>query len=196
MDETFDEFRENFKKIKEKRQNQHQVQISKFLTPSQPPRSSTVFLNNEIQNSKLSFQKLDESIEIPKTQDLKKHKSLSDSKSDISKYFPKNEDLKCPVCSLKLSKLLESERDKHVNQCLDRKGYLNFEYKPTNKFKQKEDEDSSEKVKSTHETPNSTDLKETQKKLSESLLKEAVPNCPICGRVLHNFNVNLLFIFF
>lgn len=195
MDETFDEFRENFKKIKEKRQNQHQAQISKFLTPSQPSRSSTASLNNET-SSKLSFEKLDESIEIPKTQELKKHKSLNDSKSDISKYFSKNENLKCPVCSFNLIKLLESERDKHVNQCLDRKSYLNFEYKPTNKFRQNENEDLDQKIQSIDDTAGKTAFKETQKKISESLLKEAVPNCPICGRVLHNFNVNLLFIFF
>lgn len=195
MDETFDEFRENFKQIKEKRHKQHQAQISKFLTPSQLKTDTTTSLTNEA-SSKLSFKNLDDTFEIPKTQELKKQKSFSDSKADISKYFSKNDQFNCPVCSNNLSKLAEADRDKHVNQCLDRKSYLNYEYKPVNKFKRNEKEETGEEKESECENLSTSNPNETQKKLSESLLKDAVPNCPICGKVLHNFNVNLLFIFF
>ncbi|CAF0958041.1 unnamed protein product [Brachionus calyciflorus] len=219
MDETFDEFRENFKILKEKRQHQQQAQISKFLSPlprnnslSQSSDSGSFSSSNESSNSKISLHKLSESIDIPKTQIIKKQKSASDSKTDISKYFKKpeneTEDFKCPICSKELGKLNESERDKHVNQCLDRKDYLNFEYKPTNKFKRgnsEETENSPEKInskktkaeeapktsKQVDSTPeqSSIDHEEKHKKLNESLLKDAVPNCPICGKVLHNFNI-------
>ncbi|RNA04069.1 Structure-specific endonuclease subunit SLX4, partial [Brachionus plicatilis] len=166
---------------------QHQAQISKFLTPSQSDRSCSATLSNDV-SSKLSFHKLDESVQIPKTQELKKHKSFNDSKADISKYFSKNDELKCPVCSHNLTKLEEPERDKHVNSCLDRKDYLSFEYKPVNKYRKKENEEL-EKVKPSAQTASTSDPNEMQKKLSESLLKDAVPNCPICGKVLHNFNI-------
>lgn len=95
--------------------------------------------------------------------------------------------------------MVEADREKHVNQCLD-KDYSSFKFKPTNKFKRTNSEadeaEKVEKVEKSQDEPRSSKDEEIpqndeskQKKMSESLLKDAVPNCPICGKVLHTFNV-------
>nr|QNH68109.1 structure-specific endonuclease subunit SLX4 [Brachionus koreanus] len=176
-------------KDQQQKKRQHQAQISKFLTPSQSNNDDSTKNSTTGTCSKLSFKNLDQTVDIPKSQEFKRQKSLNDSKSDISKYFSKNDQLNCPVCSYNLSKLVETEREKHVNQCLDRKSYLSYEYKPANKFKRNESKESAEPKECVNQNKLKSSPNETQQKQNESLLKDAVPNCPICGKVLHNFNI-------
>ena len=238
MDESIDEFKQNFKLIKEKKLKL--AQISKFLSPSHSllSQANTTEATNSPDNSrepkqslsKPSLSKLNETVKEAQAQVKSKSSKLKTSKSTISNYFvsPKdvsaatvssrpqsssnltsgpNSSFKCPLCSIDLTKLGEPERQKHVNECLD-KDFSNKSSK--NKFKLKDDAAekgdgaTKEADASVASTSNSTltpkastildeNAEERQKRLNENLLRDAVPNCPICGKVLQNMNVFIIF---
>jgi len=237
MDESIDEFKQNFKLIKEKKLKL--AQISKFLSPSHSllSQANTTEATNSPDNSrepkqslsKPSLSKLNETVKEAQAQVKSKSSKLKTSKSTISNYFvsPKdvsaatvssrpqsssnlttspNSSFKCPLCSIDLTKLGEPERQKHVNECLD-KDFSNKSSK--NKFKLKDDAATKETDSLVSDalvasTSNSTltpkasttldeNAEERQKRLNENLLRDAVPNCPICGKVLQNMNVFIIF---
>ena len=232
MDESIDEFKQNFQLIKEKKLKL--AQISKYLSPSQSNKktdSSSTTSNSNVLKAKPSLSKLNETVKDVQTDAHAKSKSkLKTSKSTISNYFvsPKEpiskqisssnllsstktcttDVFKCPLCSTNLTSLGEAERQKHVNECLD-KDFSNKSSK--NKFKLKDDAtNSNEKIVETNEATSkdlekvssskvdisSQNAEERQKRLNENLLRDAVPNCPICGKVLQNMNVFILDIYF
>jgi hypothetical protein len=246
MDESIDEFKQNFKLIKEKKLKL--AQISKFLSPSHSllSQANTTETTHSPDNSrdhkqqsssKPSLSKLNETVKEAQAQVKSKSTKLKTSKSTISNYFvsPKevsaataskplssssiltNNSFKCPLCTIDLTKLGESERQKHVNECLD-KDFSNKSSK--NKFKLKDDDATKrDEVKLAYEvasasnstlTPkastsldgsikvdnNNENAEERQKRLNENLLRDAVPNCPICGKVLQNMNVFILYFLF
>jgi hypothetical protein len=234
MDESIDEFKQNFQLIKEKKLKL--AQISKYLSPSQSNNktdsSSTTTSNPNVPKAKPSLSKLNETVKDVQAEAHAKSKSkLKTSKSTISNYFvsPKEpiskqisssnlltstkistDVFKCPLCSTNLTNLGEAERQKHVNECLD-KDFSNKSSK--NKFKLKDDTtNSNEKIVETNEGTSedlekesshmstkvdilSQNAEERQKRLNENLLRDAVPNCPICGKVLLNMNVFILDIY-
>lgn len=217
MDESIDDFQENFKLIKEKKQKLAQIQISKYLSPSQPnrtePTTSTSQTNQEPKSTKPSLSKLNSSIQ--KTSSSNKKQDPKATKSTISKYFassssqlstssdfsaqaeaPKPEAFSCPLCSTNLTSLNEADRQKHVNQCLDQ----DYSKPNKNKFKPNTILDEDTDILNVPQKPTTSkaveevkseprDEEAIKKKLNEELLKEAVPNCPICGQVLQSFSV-------
>ena len=222
MDESIDEFKQNFKLIKEKKFKL--AQISKFLSPSQPQSqsieassssssSSAIDSSNSLK-SKPSLSKLNETVQDKAP--VKSKSKLKTSKSTISNYFStSNEEatslpksgsqqekstFNCPLCSVNLTVLSESDRQKHVNQCLDQ----DFSSKSNkNKFKLNDDKtppkpQSTENDKQVESLPctskkepveSNEEALERQKRLNENLLRDAVPNCPICGKVLQTMIV-------
>jgi hypothetical protein len=73
-----------------------------------------------------------------------------------------------------------------------------FRFKPSKKFARSESagdllvstrgDEAVNKVKEEN-TKEKEKIKDLKAKINESLLKEAVPNCPICAKVFHTFNV-------
>ena len=168
------------------------TQISKFLSPM----ASTTAKLNELNNSpsqtneikkkttnKLNFFKLNSS------------SFLDDStQMDIDAEKNENTPFNCPICAADLSTVEKAQRQIHVNQCLDQ-GYSS---KPKSFKKSKSDLTCFENKKTSTTAaapPPPTALipsvieEEKQKKFTELLLKDAVPNCPICGKVFHSLNV-------
>ena len=233
MDESIDEFKQNFQLIKEKKLKI--AQISKFLSPSQPPASQATISEKQqevLLKTKPSLSKLNESVK--ESFIIKSKSKLKSSKSALSNYFrspsetvlsaveattskkssekeeKSNEAFKCPLCSSDLAKFGESERQQHVNKCLDR----DFSNKSSkNKFKHNEtprqDEPSTavnskvaeastvdNHLETSQKSESSENAEQRQKRLNENLLRDAVPNCPICGKVLHTMIVFILLLFF
>lgn len=168
-DDFTTDFKENFRKIKEKKLKL--AQISNFLSPSSQPQK-------------------------PQANSGKKD---DDSSKYFSKTAKKDDDVvTCPVCSLDLAKLTANERDSHVNRCLEQPTTSSklddeFKYKPTRKFSRTESSDDINEKK--QPTKNEEKCQDAKSKINETLLKDAVPNCPICGKVFHSFNVFELYRF-
>lgn len=213
MDESLDEFQENFKQLKEKKLKL--AQISKFLSPKPPPDPTPII--KPASSSSSTSSSSSSSISKPKKPSNGK---LNDSK--ISKYFVKKPDqsksekesFQCPICSSDLTSQSETDRQLHVNSCLD-KGF-NMQ-KSKNKFVRHPTEPSisssslsveakkqplvkeepalpqasTENKPDPEKQPSQLDvsIEEKMKKYNENLLSTAVPNCPICGKVLHSLSV-------
>ena len=229
MDDSIDDFKQNFKLIKEKKFKL--AQISKYLSPSQPSSSTSSQSKSPVEENasdnanklkaKPSLCKFNETVKD--SAHVKSKSKLKSSKSTISNYFsvPSNETasksvsqpaelttFKCPLCALNLTSKSESERQTHVNQCLDQ----DFSSKPAkNKFKLNEKlveplpvaektvesmpctsssiKQHVEEVSVKETSVISEDAEERQKRLNQNLLRDAVPNCPICGKILQTLIV-------
>ncbi len=86
----------------------------------------------------------------------------------------------CPICSVDLTN--DQDRQTHVNQCLD-KGFSSKAAKKPPKPKPEPKPKSVEEEKVEEER--------VAKKVPELSIEDAVPNCPICGKVLMTLNVAL-----
>ncbi len=125
---------------------------------------------------------------------------LDDStQMDIDADKSENTPFNCPICAADLSTVEKAQRQIHVNQCLDQ-GYSS---KPKSFKKSKSDLTCFEnkKTSTTAAAPPTTTIppvveEEKQKKFTELMLKDAVPNCPICGKVFHSLNVFLFHLSF
>lgn len=217
MDESIDEFKENFKLIKEKKMKI--AQISRYLSPTPKPTAEpSISQPTTSENASSNESSLKKSVSTSSFDTKSSKKSNSKSKKpEISKYFERKvEKFNCPICSTDLSEASENERQIHVNSCLDQgfkckpKKFSNLsesvcENEPT-KSNPKEAIEQVEKVKEEKQTPVSsveTDNLQTPQTSSSTndeaptnqpkppidILKDAVPNCPICGKVLHTMNV-------
>ena len=222
MDESIDEFQENFKQLKENNKKSKLAQISKYMSPkSQLPTSTTSTTNASSSSDSTS---LFATASASTSSEFKKPKvptKLNDNK--ISKYFKIENSFSCPVCSADLTKKNDADRQRHVNICLDKDFAIK---KDKNKFVRNPIEDKIVKhsadsdPKADHNKVNaennsstknhevkmsSSSLSESKKivateieseekikKYNENLLKEAIPNCPICGKELHSLSVQRL----
>ena len=179
------------------------TQISKFLSPMASTTAKLNDLNNsptqtnEIKKkttNKLNFFKLNSS-------------SLLDDSTqmEIDAEKIENTPFNCPICAADLSTVEKAQRQIHVNQCLDQ-GYSS---KPKSFKKSKSDLTCFENKKTTTTataapppppqlTATATPVieEEKQKKFTELMLKDAVPNCPICGKVFHSLNVFYFLFYF
>lgn len=132
MDETIDDFQENFKLIKEKKKLKL-AQISNYLSPkpATSQNASSSNLSNTTESSLISpNSKSNFDFRKPKT----KKSSSSHNDSKISKYFVNKESgekkaFNCPICSANLTNLMDANRQKHVNECLDKGFAMNKEKK-------------------------------------------------------------------
>jgi hypothetical protein len=236
MDETIDDFQENFKLLRENNKNKSKLtQISKYLSPKITFSSSQTSSNLATSSSNLSATDTlstkslsssnisssnDESLKLNKKSSSKTSKNLNESK--ISKYFKSDKpQFLCPICSTDLTKFNETDRQTHVNRCLDK----GFAFKSESKFEQnpvksKETKDEQFKFKNIciDTSLNSTKINQNEDKISEkeneiepqfkktenflcqedkikkhneNIINNCVPNCPICGKVLTSFTVIL-----
>jgi uncharacterized C2H2 Zn-finger protein len=187
MDDSVDEFRENAKIIKENKSKLSQ--ISKYLVPidpfSQPPPPLQPQKEKSTSSSKLSFFNLNQSnyISIDKQQKSKKNTKKSSSKYFTKSTINKEEEIKtleesfnCPVCNHILDSSNQTDREKHVNKCLDER----FSSKASSSLKK---EDPS--------PPNIDDTQKTKRQSihNEYLAENSILNCPICGKTLHSQTV-------
>jgi hypothetical protein len=238
MDESIDEFQENFKLIKEKKLKL--AQISRFLSPTNNNSNTSTTSNSSTLNPSISSSKLfsptkpatSTSNALKSSNEFKKPKPVSSksaNSSKISKYFTsQTPSFSCPVCNEELGKSSETDRQRHVNACLDK----GFSMQKTNKFVRNPTETNTEtgseneeipkpvvqtpeettkkivypaieskkdplteketKLEKTQTTPDSKlnlSQEERMKIHNQNLLKDAVPNCPICGKVLTKHSV-------
>jgi hypothetical protein len=219
MDESIDEFKENFKLIKEKKMKI--AQISRYLSPTPKPTAepstSQPTTSENVSSNESTFKKSSSTSSFDAK--LSKKSDSKPKKPEISKYFERKVNkFNCPICSTDLSEASENERQVHVNSCLDQ-GFKSKPKKFSNlsesvceneleKCKVKQPNEKVEKVKeetvssdnpietqnlnlSTPQTSKSTneETPSAQSKAPTDILKDAVPNCPICGKVLHTMNV-------
>lgn len=238
LDESIDDFQENFKLIKENKLKL--ANISKFLVP----KSLTISNNNDdddtsIETNKISSSKSNELNQAKQSNKVKKIKpalsklnntnnfksktSSSNSNNNdtkISKYFVNNDTqlntsenssnvkteapvntFKCPICNDDLTIDAENDRQLHVNKCID-KFSKQKQTEPVISIVQAnvvKDEpvisDSKAVIVEAAKTTTTTEPKQDNK-FVENVLKEGIPNCPICGKVCHSQNVCVCFIFF
>lgn len=146
--------------------------------------------------SKISLSKLNSSIFSTQALDKKPRSKLPRTTSTISKYFTTSQDSKaaeeaapvtvkfaCPLCSFDLTSYGDSERQLHVNKCLD-KGFS------SNSKAKEETRSKIEPAKVLIDSPPPPPVAAASSETTiESMLKEMVPNCPICGKVLNSFSV-------
>ena len=93
------------------------------------------------------------------------------------------------MCSTDLTNEGEQNRQKHVNECLDK----------FSKKKPSVEEASETKKPEPVINTNNKQIDETKtakenvdKKLCDVIRNEGIPNCPICGKILHTLNVCIL----
>ena len=90
----------------------------------------------------------------------------------------------CPICSTDLT--YDDNRQAHVNQCLD-KGFSSKDPPKPRKIK--------ETGKSVESQPAKAAIEPAEPaKIPELRIEDAVPNCPICGKVFHTINVFLIYV--
>ena len=124
----------------------------------------------------------------------------------------------CPLCSISLSHMSEPDRQKHVNSCLDTRFSSNSaktssDSKPVHKIKpmpavssssssssaaasvppttscaEVKAEQAGRSKQASVEVKDEEDTKSVERSV-ETILKDMVPNCPICGKVLQSANV-------
>lgn len=180
-------------------------QISKFLSPnastinklnelSSQPKSSKKQSKFTKKSFKLNFLKLndskslDESIicgdEIDKNSKFlqNKNKSSDNQKESLELESTKScSPFNCPICSIDLT--YDDNRQSHVNQCLDKGFSKNAKKK---KHQPKSDDIQSKNILEVDKLK--CDSLEKEKKFTQLMIEDAVPNCPICGKVFHTIN--------
>jgi predicted RNA-binding Zn-ribbon protein involved in translation (DUF1610 family) len=164
LDESLDEFQQNFKMINENKLKL--ANISKYLVP------------------KISSE--DSSKEKEEIVDKKQKKESS----KISKYFSTKNDIQsppvknkfnCPLCDTELTDEDEQNRQLHVNKCLDKFSKTKIKTDETAPVTSKTDEDKKALILASKEN--------ADKKLSDLIRNEGIPNCPICGKIAQTLNV-------
>ena len=205
LDESIDDFQQNFKLIKE---NKLKIaNISKYLVPktttttttesttsSSLPSTSAKVKNKKSSTGKISKYFSTSNNESPKTTEsiIKSSKQETveiENKSTVNS-FP------CPLCKLDLTNEEEQTRQLHVNKCLDK--FSKTSNKISNENNEKEEappvvKKPIEKEFSEEEKAKILASKENaDKKLSDLIRNEGIPNCPICGKITHTLNVCIL----
>lgn len=191
LDDSTDDFKENFKLLKNTSDHQSKLKLSninKYLVPF-----------NECSQTQQQQQQQKETKEQKGTKKRKQN-----SKKEISKYFTTsqsqqnkeekvNEDLinkvnenegdifKCPICSIELKNNNETLRQVHVNECLDK-------FSKPKKLQEQQQKSIGSACKSPKPIDNSLKAK-IDEKFIEKMRKEGIPNCPICGKIFHTINV-------
>lgn len=193
MNESTDDFKENIKLIKQKKQ---QSLLSKYFssnskcqtTNSELSRTNQYdensfsihlpitnnqnnSLNNKPKSKMISFSNLNHSIEI-------------DKKETYCESLNENYNLKentCPLCNLDLNTFDEFGKEKHVNNCLD-----NLSNKIATSSETFEPDLSETKNIIKYKTNSENKIIKCD---NELVPKDIIPNCPICGKTLHSLNV-------
>jgi hypothetical protein len=185
------------------------TQISRYLSPAASRSEESKEDLQSTKDVKLSLFKLNETqlfdtnltVERKPQKPAAKPSRVDKPNSGISKYFGrpsndsengqirehgKEETFKCPICLSNLSGFGEHERHEHVNRCLD-KSACNEETS-----KQKIGEKPEPQPCANDDQSSSSSCSDV--KSLKSLLESAVPNCPICGKVLHSLSVRIFYI--
>jgi hypothetical protein len=110
----------------------------------------------------------------------------NDNFYENSKNVPDLDEYKCPLCCTDLNVFNEFDKEKHVNECLDNS--LNYEImqKPTEIFETEKLEKKNVIENSNFSSNSANNIIKLQNQL---ILKDIIPNCPICGKILHSLNV-------
>lgn len=179
------------------------TQISKYLSPAASTSqkladlSSQEYAQNQTSKKKLTKSKsgklkfsklndskcLDESITIGENKYFQKKTSASlntsTTESTCEQVSTNSSESKfnCPICSTDITNL--TDRQSHVNQCLDKGFSKNSKSKSTKPFIPPAVDSAK---------PNEADK---QKKFTQLMIEDAVPNCPICGKEFRTLNVFL-----
>lgn len=96
----------------------------------------------------------------------------------------KNDAFHCPICQTDLTNI--EDRQAHVNQCLD-KGFSSKAVKKPRELKKTASVEKSV-------TKGTEGASSSKKAAPELNIEDAVPNCPICGKVFQTHNVEINFI--
>jgi hypothetical protein len=186
MNESTDDFKENIKFIKQKKQ---QSLLSKYFANNFQNKTKlntkTSLISNQldelsqsplddvkIKSKTISFANLNHSIDI-----CDKDKSFND--------LIKSEEYTCPLCHINLSGFIEHDREKHVNKCLDNSINDKILTK-TSSFFENDKPEAKNNVDTSNESKIGNKIIKYQNQLT---LKDVIPNCPICGKILHSLNV-------
>lgn len=150
-----------------------------ILVGDEPDKNSKYFQKS---SKKDKIEKIDKIDKIEKIETKENRSDLDNTKQESSN--SNRSPFSCPICSIDLT--YDDNRQAHVNQCLD-KGFSSKNPPKPRKIK--------ETGKSIESQPAKAAIEPAEPaKIPELRIEDAVPNCPICGKVFHTINVFLIYV--